>query len=103
MKKFIVETYYTCTFKTVHTLKDLNDNELSNLQIRIASSKTNADLADPIFISTVANTTDKFRIISRVSDKKPGEAGHPIQYDTTRNRWFVHTLAAGNTLHAKNK
>ena len=25
MKKFIVETYYTCTFKTVHSLNDLND------------------------------------------------------------------------------
>ncbi len=34
MKKFIVETYYTCTFKTVHTLKDLNDNELSKIDQR---------------------------------------------------------------------
>ena len=78
-----------------------NDNELSNLQIRIASSKTNADLADPIFISTVANTTDKFRIISRVSDKKPNDAGHPIQFDTSRGRWFIHTHPTGNTLHPK--
>ena len=31
MKKFIVETYYTCTFKTVHTLNDLNDKELSKI------------------------------------------------------------------------
>ena len=29
MKKFVVETYYTCTFKTVHNLDDLNENELS--------------------------------------------------------------------------
>ena len=78
-----------------------NDNDLSNLQIRIASSKTNADLADPIFINTVASNTDKFRIISRVSDKKPNDAGHPIQYDTSRSRWFIHTLVSGNTLHAK--
>ena len=78
-----------------------NDNELSNLQIRIASSKTNADLADPIFINSVADSSQKFRIISRVSDKKPNDAGHPIQYDGTRNRWFIHTLASGNTLHAK--
>ena len=28
MKKFIVETYYTCTFKTVHSLDELNDKEL---------------------------------------------------------------------------
>ena len=34
MKKFIVETYYTCTFKTVHTLNDLNDVELSKIDSR---------------------------------------------------------------------
>ena len=34
MKKFIVETYYTCTFKTVHTLSDLNDKELSKIDQR---------------------------------------------------------------------
>ena len=34
MKKFIVETYYTCTFKTVHSLNDLNDQELSKIDSR---------------------------------------------------------------------
>ena len=34
MKKFLVETYYTCTFKTVHTLEDLNDTELSKIDKR---------------------------------------------------------------------
>ena len=34
MKKFIVETYYTCTFKTVHKLDDLNDIELSKIDQR---------------------------------------------------------------------
>tara|TARA_B100000963_G_scaffold146964_1_gene127955 strand:+ start:3130 stop:3951 length:822 start_codon:yes stop_codon:yes gene_type:complete len=34
MKKFIVETYYTCTFKTVHTLDSLNDKELSKIDSR---------------------------------------------------------------------
>ncbi len=34
MKKFIVETYYTCTFKTVHTLDNLNDQELSKIDTR---------------------------------------------------------------------
>ena len=34
MKKFIVETYYTCTFKTVHTLDELNDAELSKIDNR---------------------------------------------------------------------
>jgi ribonucleoside-diphosphate reductase alpha chain len=34
MKKFVVETYYTCTFKTVHSLDELNDAELSKIDSR---------------------------------------------------------------------
>ena len=34
MKNFIVETYYTCTFKTVHRLDELNDAELSKIDSR---------------------------------------------------------------------
>ena len=34
MKKYIVETYYTCTFKTVHSLNNLDDSELSNIDKR---------------------------------------------------------------------
>jgi len=34
MKKFIVETYYTCTFKTVHSLESLNEKELSKIDER---------------------------------------------------------------------
>ena len=34
MKKYIVETYYTCTFKTVHTLNELNEQELAKVDSR---------------------------------------------------------------------
>lgn len=34
MKKFLVETYYTCTFKTIHTLNELNDKELEKIDSR---------------------------------------------------------------------
>ena len=34
MKKYVVETYYTCTFKTVHTLSNLDDTELSKIDQR---------------------------------------------------------------------
>ena len=34
MKKYLVETYYTCTFKTVHSLDNLDDAELSNIDQR---------------------------------------------------------------------
>ena len=34
MSKYIVETYYTCTFKIVHKLDELNDKKLSELENR---------------------------------------------------------------------
>ena len=34
MSKFIVETFYTCSFKIVHTLDELNEKKLSELENR---------------------------------------------------------------------
>ena len=34
MKKYLVETYYTCTFKTVHSIDNLDDSELSKIDKR---------------------------------------------------------------------
>ena len=34
MPKYLVETYYTCSFKVNHYLDNINDKELSNLEQR---------------------------------------------------------------------
>ena len=34
MAKYLVETYYTCTFKVNHFLDDINETELKNLEKR---------------------------------------------------------------------
>jgi len=34
MAKYLIETYYTCSFKTSHYLDDINEKELSNLEKR---------------------------------------------------------------------
>ena len=34
MSKYLVETYYNCTFKIQHQLNELNDSELENLENR---------------------------------------------------------------------
>ena len=34
MAKYLVETYYTCSFKVSHYLEDINDSELKNLEKR---------------------------------------------------------------------
>ena len=34
MKKYLVETYYTCTFKTVHSLNELNEKTMADIDKR---------------------------------------------------------------------
>ena len=34
MSKYIVETFYTCTFKIIHELNELNEKKLSDLENR---------------------------------------------------------------------
>ena len=34
MSKYLVETFYTCTFKIVHKLDELNEKKLSDLENR---------------------------------------------------------------------
>jgi hypothetical protein len=40
-------------------------------------------------ITGISNGGGKVEIISYVSDKLPGEVGHPIQYDTAVNQWYI--------------
>jgi microcystin-dependent protein len=55
--------------------------------IRISTSQSNA--LNDLFLNIYGG--DELRIESRVNDKTPGEAGHPIQYDDVAGNWFVHT------------
>ena len=64
-------------------------------QFQIASSKTNSDAANPIYITSYLG--EQLRVESRVSDKKVGETGHPIQYDYVENNWFIYVK--GTTLN----
>jgi hypothetical protein len=63
------------------------DGTLTGTQIKLATSATNAALASGV---TVYGGTN-LKIVSRVSDKNPGDIGSPIQYDTTNKNWFIHT------------
>ena len=63
------------------------DLTLAGTDIKLATSSTNAAIA--LAIEIYGGTS--LRIISRVSDKTPGDLGSPIQYDITNKNWFVHT------------
>ena len=65
MKKYIVETYYTCTFKTVHTLDNLDDSELSKIDKR---TDGNVEVID------VKLNNRKTKKVGGKKDEKPQKA-----------------------------
>ena len=56
-------------------------------QIKLASSKTNADNNVPLIVYKGT----KLKIESRVSDKAAGDVGSPLQFDATNSNWFLKT------------
>tara|TARA_E500000178_G_scaffold295542_1_gene301385 strand:- start:1109 stop:1927 length:819 start_codon:yes stop_codon:yes gene_type:complete len=65
MKKYVVETYYTCTFKTVHTLNNLDDTELSKIDKR-----TDGDVE----VIDVKLNNRKTRKVGEKKEEKPTNA-----------------------------
>jgi len=83
------------TIRIISDTGDLPENLKSNTiyyairvsasEIKVAATKANADNNLPI---TIYGGT-QLRVESRVSDKLPGEIGHPIQWDSVYSNWFV--------------
>ena len=84
---------------------------LSQYEIQIASSKTNADRTTPVYIKSIGSPADGIlNIISRVSDKDAGDLGHPMQFDAATytvdgqpdqvGGWFIHVNPTGNTIYS---
>jgi hypothetical protein len=63
-------------------------------KIKLASTKTDADKGNSISIYGGS----KLRIQSRVVDKFSGDIGHPVQFDSSQNKWFI-TVNSGNTIY----
>ena len=58
-------------------------------QIRLALSYNDA-LAGT-YISGIVNNGGIVTIVSSVSDKLPGDPGHPITFDTDANQWYINS------------
>lgn len=72
---------------------------LSANQIQIAKTLNDANAG--IYISLYGNG-GPLTVESRVSDKKSGDIGHPIQYDNSQNQWYicVSTSSSENTIYS---
>ena len=80
MSKYLVETYYTCTFKIQHKLNELNEKSLSNLEnrddgkveiidVRLNNRKTRTYDGKKTSVPENKNLNTKVNISSAISDK----------------------------------
>ena len=58
---------------------------IDTTKFKLASTKSNADLGEVLTVYGGSN----LRILSRVTDKDSGDVGHPIQWDSTANKWYI--------------
>ena len=79
MSKYLVETFYTCTFKIVHKLDELNEKNLSELEnrndgkveiidVKLNNRKTRTDIKEQNTTSD-SNTKDFSNLSSIVNEK----------------------------------
>ena len=74
-------------------------NGLNGDQIKLAKTLNETISGNVNPISNVNTIGGSLKIVSRVSDKLPGDSGHPIQYDTTNNNWFINVKGdSSNTI-----
>ena len=66
MSKYIVETFYTCAFKTIHKLDELNEKKLSELENR---NDGEVEIIDVKLNSRKTRTADKIEKDNKYLEK----------------------------------
>jgi len=80
-----------------------NANPLSglttNTTLKLAKNLNDAINGNQI---TINSNGGILRIVSRVSDKNPGDIGHPVQYDNIQQQWYIKvaTASSENTINS---
>jgi hypothetical protein len=101
------------TVRIISENGELPDGIDNNQVYHVITTGTNIVSADQIKLAKTLNDAindteitinDKggiLHILSRVSDKKSGDIGHPIQYDSTNSQWYVNvaTAATENSIY----
>jgi hypothetical protein len=71
----------------------------TNTTIKIAKTQSDAQNANAL---TINNNGGVLKVVSRVSDKNSGDIGHPIQFNSSQNQWYINvsTSSTENTIYS---
>ena len=117
MAKYLVETYYNCTFKVSHYLDEVNNNELKNLEkrddgtyeiidIKLDNRKTkNLEKVNKT-LKTNGNESENIDLISKIKTKTPtsnfstnnkiADANHKRLGMPDRRKGYIQKATIGN-------
>ena len=79
--------------KVYNVITDEISSDLTGRPANIKLAQSLNDAVNDIHIP-INSKGGELSIISRVSDKVPGDLGHPIQFDTFNNHWYINVSAA---------
>ena len=99
MAKYISETFYTCTFKIVHKLDELNEKKLSELENR---NDGKVEIIDVRLNNRKTKTTDQKSSISSSQNKSPTELNSGISSVINEKIITSDKLQASDELDLKN-
>ena len=101
MSKYLVETYYTCTFKIVHKLNDINENEFTKLDQR---KDGDVEIIDIKLNNRKTKTLDKDGLPDPVTkDKKLSKISTAIQENVLNEKNEEEVLDKSSLQHIDRK
>lgn len=80
--------------KIYYTIANDTKPSLGLNQIQLAYNYNDSIANPPSNISGISNNGGVLTVVSSVTDKKPNEPGHPMQWDSTAGNWY---LTSSNT------
>ena len=83
----------------VITNENTSSGLTTNTDVKLAKTLNDATNGSSLIINEKGGL---LKIVSKVSDKNSGDIGHPIQFDSSNNQWYVNVSSASteNTIYS---
>ena len=100
MAKYLVETYYNCTFKVSHYLDEVNNDELKNLEKR---DDGKFEIIDVKLDNRKTKNLDKISKISEDNKQDPAKIDNLLEVKATALKNNISSVKINNAVENNNK
>ena len=97
MAKYLVETYYNCTFKVSHYLDEINDTEIKKLEKR---DDGKFEIIDVKLDNRKTKSLDKVNKVSKISEQEVNKID-PVS--ETKSNSIINAFTSKNPINDNNR